>query len=247
VTRCPSDLALEAHVLEAARSPLASHLDACANCRERLARMEREGEEFRRFVFPRTVDAVMDAATRPRPSAWTRWLAVGLPAGGFAALAAAMLLVSPQPPSEYLGAKGPSITLQVFAGGGEGPPRAVSDGEVVPASAAIRFLVRSAQPCRLWIVSVDAKGEVSRIFPAQGDATPVQGAVPLPGGAVLDGIPGPERLFAVCSEDPLPLVDVERAARAAAGSGPEAVRRGSDLRGLPGGASAATVLLEKAP
>jgi hypothetical protein len=246
VNRCPSDLALEAHLLEPARSPLAPHLDACASCRDRLARMEREGEEFHRFVFPRTVDAVMDAAARPRRSAWSRWLAVGLPAGGFAAAAAAMLLVSPQPPSDYLGAKGATLALQVFAAG-EGPARAVGDGEDVPASATLRFQVRSARPCRLWIVSVDARGEVSRLYPAQGDAALVQGAVPLPGGAVLDGVPGPERLFAVCSEAPLPLADVEHAARTVAGGGAEAVRRGSELRGLPGGASAATVLLEKAP
>jgi len=247
MSRCPSDLALEAHLLEPSRSPLAPHLDACAGCRDRLSRMEREGEDFRRFVLPRTVDAVMDAAARPGPSAWSRWLAVALPAGGLAAAAAAMLLVSPRPPYDYVGVKGASLALQVFAGGGDAPARAVSDGSEVPASAALRFQVRAAQPCRLWIVSVDANGDVSRLYPARGEAAPVDGASPLPGGAVLDGVPGPERLFAVCSEPSLPLEDVERAARAAAGGGAEAVRRGSELAGLPAGASAATVLIEKAP
>jgi len=247
VSRCPSELALEAHLLDPERSPLAAHLGACARCRTRLDRMEREGEDFRRFVLPRTLDAVTEAAARPRRAPWSRWLSVGLPAGGLAAAAAAMLLVAPRPPSDYLGAKGGALSLQVFAGGGDAPARALADGEAVPAAAALRFQVRAARPCRLWVVSVDARGEVSRLYPPQGEAAEVRGAAPLPGGAVLDGVPGPERIHAVCSDPALPYEAVAAAARAAAAGGAEGVRRGAGLRGLPEAAGTATVLVEKVP
>ena len=50
-------------------------------------------------------------------------------------------------------------------------------GDAVPADARLRFRVASGQACRLWLLSVDGRGEVSRLFPAQGDApAAVQGA-----------------------------------------------------------------------
>jgi hypothetical protein len=247
MNRCPSELMLEEHLLDPSRSGLARHVAACAPCGARLARMEREGEEFRRFVFPRTVDAVTAAATAPRRPRWSRWLAVALPAGGLAAAAAAMLLVVPQPPSDYLGAKGAPLSLQVWVGGDAGA-RAVADGGAVPAAAALRFQVRAARPCRLWLLSVDGRGEVSRLYPPRGDTgADMQTGGTLPGGAVLDGLSGPERLFAVCSPGPLPLDELERAARAAASGGDEALRRASRLTGLPEGSAQATLLLEKGP
>ena len=43
LTRCASELALEGHLLDPARSRLGSHLEGCPACQARLARMEREG------------------------------------------------------------------------------------------------------------------------------------------------------------------------------------------------------------
>jgi len=240
--RCPSDLALEAYLLDPGRSALAPHVAACEPCRTRLARMEAEAEEFRRLVYPATVGEVEDAAEPRR----RRLLSVIAPVAGFAAAAAAaVLLVRPAgPPPDYVGAKGAPMALAVFVGG-EGGAVAVPDGAAVPADAAIRFKVRPAPGCRLWIISVDAAGQVSRLFPAAGDAAEVADAGPLPGGAVLDGTAGPERIFAVCAPAALPYDSVERAARAAAGGGPEKVRAAKALPGLPARASQATLLLEK--
>jgi hypothetical protein len=238
--RCPSDLGLERHLQDPARSALAAHLAACPACRERVARMEAEAEEFRRFVYPATVGAVEDAAEKA--AGWRPWrLALWL--APVAAAAAVALMWGPG--SDYVGAKGFPFTAWLADPAGA---RAVTDGGEVPAAGALRFRVQPPAPCRLWIVSVDSGGQVSRLYPAEGEGgAEVRQGGALPGGAVLDGRPGPERLFAVCATGPIPFARVEQAARAAAGGGAGAVRSGKMLPGLPRGAVQATLLLEKRP
>lgn len=241
MTRCPTELELEAHLLGAAGPGLAPHVEGCDRCRARLEEMRRLGEEFRREVYPRTVDAVVARAVGRRAP---RWLLVAAP---LAAAAAALLYARTAPPPGYVGVKGGGLALTVFVKDG-GAARAVADGQPVAASAAVRFEVRPARACRLWIVSVDGAGQVSRLFPAAGDApASVQSPGALPGGAVLDGRAGPERIYAVCTPGALPLAEVERAARAVAAGGDRGVRAGGDLGGLPRDALQATVLLEKRP
>jgi hypothetical protein len=241
VTRgCPSDLRLEAHLLDARASGLTPHLEACAGCQARLRRMEAEGEHFSRFVFPATVDAVVDAA---RPARRTNWFAAFVPAAA-AAAAGFLIFLSPAPPSDYVGLKGDALGLTVFLGAPDGAI-AVADGARIPATSALRFQVRSATPCRLWIVSVDGAGQVSRLYPPWGDeGAEVGSAKPLPGGAVLDGRPGPE-IYAVCTPQPLRLQDLEAAGRAVASGGGDGVRRARQLDGMPPGALQASLLLEK--
>jgi hypothetical protein len=242
MTRCPSDLELERHLLGDAPPALELHVADCAACAARLAEMREEGEDFRREVFPATVDAVV-ARARPRPLS-RPWVLAAAP---LAAAAAAALFLLGRPPPDYVGAKGGELSLAVFVQA-PGGAQAAADGAAVPAGAAVRFQVRSARPCQLWVVSVDAEGLVSRLFPAGGDAPArIAEAGPLPGGAVLDGRAGPERIFAVCSDAPLALADVERAARGAAGGSDARVRAGGRLEGLPAGAAQATLLLEKRP
>ncbi len=243
MTRCASEMALEAHLFDQGRSTLGSHVEGCAACRARLARMEREGEEFRRFVHPRTVDRLLAAREAPG-SGWARFLGALVPVGGLA-VAAALLVLTPRPPADYLGVKGTALSMQVWAGSVEGA-REVADGDRVPAAALLRLRVSSGRPCSLWLLSVDAGGQVSRLFPAQGDGpAPVTGATTLPGGVALDGEAGPERLYAVCSVDAVPLAQVERSIRGAVAGDPDALRRGAGLTGLPDGAAQATMLLEK--
>lgn len=240
---CPSDLQLEDRLLRGQASPHAAHVAACAGCGARLEEMRRVGDEFRREVYPATVDAVA-AAARRRPRAWL--LVTTGPALAAAGIALAVL-VAPRwwPPRDYVGAKGGDLSVAVFAET-PGGARALADGGEVPAGAALRFQVGAGAPCRLWLVSVDAAGQVSRLFPAAGEA-PLIASGPLPGGAVLDGRPGPERIFAVCSPGKVGFQEVERAAAAAAGGGESAVRGASRLPGLPGDALQATLLLEKRP
>ena len=165
---CPSDLVLEAFLLEPERSRVGFHLDGCASCRVRIARMQAEGDEFRRYVFPATVAAVRETAARRRPF-WANLLA---PAATLAAAGAAALLLlpagPPRPPAGYVGTKGAEHVgragLQVFMDGADGV-RGVDDGATVPAAAALRFKVKPDDGrCWHWIASVDVD-EVRRVCP----------------------------------------------------------------------------------
>jgi hypothetical protein len=245
MTACPSELKLELHLLDPTASAVAGHVARCPDCRVRLDAMERLGAEFRAQVFPATVEWVVGAA---RPGRTLRWLLAWAPFPALAAAGALLFLVpAPRPPDDYVGLKGVELGLAVFAQV-QGAARAVGDGDRVPAASALRFQLKPSAPCRLWLVSVDGAGQVSRLYPATGEASaPLGGPGPLPGGAVLDGRPGPERIYAVCTREPLAFSEVERAARAAAAGGVRGVRSGGALHGLPRGAAQATLLLEKGP
>ncbi len=243
--RCPSDLALESHLLDPARSSLAPHLDACGRCQSRLAQMREQGDEFRRFVFPATVAAVEEAAAPRR----RRLSFLFAPVGAMAALAAALLVFvkisDPEGPAAgYLGVKGGDVRLTAFVQA-EGGARALEDGAAVPPAAALRFQVNAARDCYLWILSVDARGQVSRLYPPKGTPPSKHAAGPVPGGAVLDGEAGPERLYAVCAPESMAWSDVKRAAPAA--DGPEKVRAARPLGEPLSGAMQATLLIEKRP
>ena len=248
--RCPSSLALEAVLLEPRTAKAALHAKGCEKCQARLVQMEREGEEFSRFVFPATLAAV----EKPARGFKLTWALVFAPAA-LAALALVFAVRPSEPPSEpasepagdYVGAKGAALKLSVYTGGA-GKARELAAGEEVPASAALRFRVQASSACRLWIVSIDESGQVSRLFPASGTGgAPVQGLSTLPGGVELDGHPGPERLYAVCTSGEVGMASIEAAVRGAASGGTQKVRAGGPLAGLPKGSSQATVLLEKKP
>jgi hypothetical protein len=245
--RCPSDLTLESQLLDPEHSPVAAHVAGCPRCTDRLDRMRREGDDFARNVYPLTVDAIEQAAARPP---WWRRPAFVLPLPAFAAVAAVLLLVRPaSPPEGYVGAKGNAgalgLTLFTAAPSGVVPLR---DGDSIRASAAVRFRVRSAAGCHLWIASVDGSGGVSRLYPAAGDRAGwiVASEQDLPGGAILDGRLGPERVYAICTPHALAWPAVESTVRAAAAR-PASVRAPAPLSGLPPGASWYSLLLEKRP
>lgn len=246
---CPSDLALEAYLLERDRSPLAKHVEQCSPCTTRVARMEAEGEDFRRFVFPATVDAVEEAAARKSRFAF-RWPMLLAPLGAVAAVALALVVgirSAEGPREDYLGVKGGGLGLAVFVNDREGA-KAIEDGAAVPATAALRFKIQPSADCWVWVVSVDAKGAVSQLYPPEGAAPDLRAAGALPGGAVLDGQPGPERIYAVCAPDArTSFGDVKAAAEASAAGGPERVRAARTLGRPLAEARQATVLLEKKP
>jgi len=243
--RCPSDLALERHLLEAEGSPLTPHVDGCARCAARLREMRRQGEAFQQLVFPATVEAI-EAAAAPRRWAVPRWLLLGGPALAAAAAVAIFLIRPAGPPDDYLGVKGRGeLGLSVFVKEGAAV-RAVASGEAVRPDAALRFRVQAAGTCRLWILSLDASGEVSRLYPGEGSGgAEVRGAQEIPGGAVLDGKVGPERIFAVCTPGPSRWRDLAAQLKGGATPGEQSVRRPPPPAGLPPDTAVATVLLEK--
>jgi len=244
----PSELALERHLLDPAASAVRGHVDGCQRCAARLAEMKRQGEEFLQFVFPATVEKVEEAAEKgARRFSWIPFFA---PVSAVAAAAALFLLVQPAPdgfPADYDGIKGRGgLGLSVFVNRTTGAHCAV-EGEPVSAAEQIRFRVDLVRkPCHLWLLSVDAAGQVSRLFPTSGDGGAlVATRFEIPGGAVLDGKPGPERVFAICSPQPVYYAAVERAVQVASARGEPAVRAIREVAGLPEGTAQASVLLEK--
>jgi hypothetical protein len=239
---------MEAYLLDPEQSGLSQHLDGCDVCKARLARMEKEGEDFRRFVLPATLDEVVEANSGSRLP-WKSWFMVAVPA--MAAAAALVIAVRPtpkpaEPPEGYLGEKG-GMGITVYTTGERGPTTVPDGGKVNP-SAALRFSVRpgNLKACHLWLVSVDEAGQVSRVYPTKGDkGAQITQKTPLPGGAVLDGKTGLERLYAICSPEPIAYGQVESAVRASSSSG--SIRKGALLAGLPKGAAQTTVLLDKKP
>lgn len=233
MTAHPSELKLERHLLDPDRSPVRDHVESCGKCRERIARMDKEGEDFRRFVYPATLEAV----SSPRRSRWWALLALAP-----AAAAAAALVLLVKPAGDYVGTKGAALTLVPFLEG----PREVSNGDAVPAAAALRFRVSAATTCRLWLLSVDGSGTVSRLYPPKGaEGVEIRGQTTTPGGVRLDGKAGPERFYAVCAKQILGYDRVEQAAREVAAGGAVAVRKTEVLPGLPGDTAQSSVLVEK--
>jgi hypothetical protein len=231
---CLDDLALEKALLSEPDAAQATHLEACASCAHRLSVMRSQGEDFRRFVFPHTVDAVV-SSTRPK-----RWWPLVLPVA--VALGLAVWVAVPRgPPADYVGLKGQSVGLAVFSVDDAGAAVRLQDGSHIRADASLRFQAKPDAPCYLWLVTLDDRNHVSRLYPVDGPPPLVEGATTLPGGAMLDGVVGPERVFAVCSHKPLPFDVITSAAR---GLSADAVRR---LHRLELDGAQGTLLLEKTP
>ncbi|MCP3063695.1 DUF4384 domain-containing protein [Myxococcus sp. K38C18041901] len=222
--QCPSDLALEEHLLRA-NPATAQHIAGCEHCQswERAA-----AEASRAFAHQHP-----HWMAKTRPSPLRRWA----PLIATAALAAValFLLHSPSPELPRYATKGDELTVYV---GGQGTPRAAIQGERVRPGESLRFQVAPGAAAFVWIASVDSTGAVSRLVPSEG-TTPlaVDGTQLLPGSAVLDATEGPERIWAVISPEPLNWSVVEQALRGSP------VRDASEVH--IAGARTSTVLLER--
>jgi len=240
---CPDDVALERAL--AGEAPFAGdvhrHAAGCPSCTSRLGWMEEAGELFARRVFPATRDGVVEALSRPRwlvPGAWAPLV------GAAAALVILFPVLRPvSAPPGYVGVKGGAgevrLPVHVYVSEG-GRARQLSTGDVVHPGDGLRFVVE-APGREVFLVSVDQTGRVSRLVPGDTALVPDTGIVP--GGSVLDGVLGPERIFAVAMEPGTRPEDVESAIRGAVARGGAASVRA--LERLPLAAPQGTFLLEK--
>ena len=232
-TSCPSDLRLEAYLLDPAKSGLSPHVEGCPSCRARLERMGAEGDDFRQYVFPATVDAVVAAG----------WFGAFLP---IAAACAALLVVllKPVSPEGVLAAGGQVLSLEVFAES-PGGAQQLANGQLIPLAAPLRFKVDTTVPCRVHVVAADCEGNVTVLYPAAGEeAAVVNGSSILPGEAKLKGDEGPERIYAICSREPLPMLALAAKLSDQATGDDDRVRRAVRLSGLPPSTLQATLLVE---
>jgi hypothetical protein len=223
--------ALALGALSAAEEAAArAHLAACPTCAGQLEAARAAGEEFARSVLPRTLPRVRERLARP---AWTRsWRAFTLlPVSALAAAAVLLVVLRGGAPAVHpveggdLAVKG-GATLRVFADH-EGHVFQVRERDRLAPGDRIRFVVEPAGLPYLLVGSVDGTGAASIYYPydahASGRLAPAI-TIELPGSIVLDAAPGPERLFALFSREPLDA-QVVRAALAELGQrGPDAVR-----------------------
>jgi hypothetical protein len=205
------DAALLGTLPEERRRALGEHLVRCARCAEAQRVLERSADRFRAEVFPRTVGRI-EAAAGSRVSRWwaearLRWAMLAVPA------AAALVLVvglgtrreGAAPGVEpAISIKGrPALRLFVRRGDQVFTP---DDGAALAPGDAVRFVVEPGGHRYVLVASVDGAGKVSVYHPYDGaGSAAVTGApsVEVPGSIVLDGAPGPERVFALFSDAPL--------------------------------------------
>lgn len=229
---CLDDVGMERVLLGLASDDERTHSGSCEACRRRLLELDAQGQDFRRFVFPATLDEVVAQHQGRRRR---RWLMV--PA--LAAMVGVALVWRGPPPDDYLGVKGGSLGLSVYTVDDSGAAVRLEDGARVTPAAALRFRVRPSQPCYLWLLSVDNGGLVSRLYPATGEAPLIASETTLPGGATLDGVAGLERVLGVCTLEPTSYQAVAEVTRQ---------RVVPDVRGsssVPLGGPQGSLLLEK--
>lgn len=205
-----------------------AHVDGCARCQADLAAAQAACATFTRDVLPRTVATLAARASRP-------WWRIALPILVPVLAAAALLLWftsrTPSRPGQEPGddtrdirIKG-ATTFHVYAKRGERVFE-VRDGSRLAPGDAIRFVASSRTARYLLVASVDGAGTASVYFPFGGSRSGEVGRTraELPGSIVLDRAPGPERIFAVFSSEPIEADVVTRALAALGSRGADAIR-----------------------
>ena len=199
--------------LEAARAR--AHVDGCARCRG-----DRDAASELRASF-RPI-----AIVRPARRWW--WLAAPMLAA--AAAVALFVMRGGAPATEPdLAIKG-DASWQVFARRGEATFQ-VLDGAKLAARDRVRFIVVPDKARYLLVASIDGGGHASIYFPFDGARSgKLDGArVELPDSIVLDDSPGPERVFALFSDEPLDAAAVSEQLRAIGTRGAGAIRATAHL------------------
>lgn len=212
-----------------------AHLASCAECRSAWESLEATRAHFEHDVLPRTIGAVRERAARgaSRPVWSVRWR-IALPAAGATALAAAAVIVAMRAPPDgdagALGVKGgPVLTVVALRGDAV---FALRPGDRVAPGDRLRFEVDPAGSRFLLIVGVDGAGRTAAYFPAIGDQSAAvgPGRTDLAGSIEIDAAPGPERLYAYFTRDPLPARDILRALAADPDRPPHAMGGEAPLR-----------------
>jgi len=211
-----------------------AHLESCARCRGDLEAAEAACATFTRDVLPRTIGKL-----RPVRSRWVlAWPAIA--ATALAAIVLVMLLGVRERPAPAIQDDGDIrmkgvLAFQMFASR-RYEVFAVHDATKLAAGDKIRFVVGAgaARPY-LLVASVDGAGNATIYYPYGAARSGPAPAAPseLPGSIVLDAAPGPERVFALASAQPLDAMQVTRALLVLGRKGAAAIRATAVLDNLP--------------
>ncbi len=183
-----------------------------------------------------------------------RWLVPAL-AGAAAMVVAVAVLRVPEAahvstgvPGETERLKGAGPRLIAHRARPAGNPEELASGARTRAGDVLQLSYVSAGAPYGAILSIDGRGNVTRHWPATGDAAAplaAGGAVPLDHAYVLDSAPSFERFFLVTAPVPFPVGAAVAAARRLAAAGADLARK-RPLE-LPAGLAQASLLVEKSP
>lgn len=225
------DLAVQGELSETDTRSMHAHLDVCGECRARYETSADDATHFRQHVLPRTIDNVTRAlGESSAPRARPRRALVASVIASAAAAAVVLLVVHRQPASDdkpgagLLRKGGPDLT--VFARHGERVFR-VTDGTHLEPGDVLRFQAEPSGAPYLMVASIDGAGHASIYVPYEGKTSlqvPEDRTFRDDAGIALDATPGPERIFALFSKQPLDAGDVSRALSRIGAGGHEAIR-----------------------
>jgi len=195
-----------------------SHLDECADCRQRLEEAEELGRRFSTTVYPETVEAVQRGAMPKRTlfSPWQWQLAGGLAAAA-AVLAVVLLNVIPEPipvrdsasrSGEVVGPGGQRLVAKSNSGfelyvKREGGADTVDTNDVLHPGDKVRFVPLLDKYKYVLVLIAQKTGDVYDVWYPRGGTgsmpfpTPAKG--PLPGSLTLDEHIGSEEFWAFYS------------------------------------------------
>jgi hypothetical protein len=107
----------------------------------------------------------------------------------------------------------------------------VTDGQELAPNDRIRFVVTANGAKYLLVVSIDGAGYASIYYPYDGSESGevIGDRFELPGSIVLDAAPGPERVFAILTDEPLAADVAKQRLRALGARGNAAIRATSQL------------------
>lgn len=176
-----------------------------------------------RLNVPADTARILERLEAPKRRSWLPALFVAA-----AAAAGAVVVIGTQEGPATTRTKGLAPALQMYVNDMSGP-RLVSDGVRLEEGDAIQFRYRADGRPYLFVVSVDAAGAVSPLYPdapTQSIRVDPEGTNVLEGSVILDDAVGPERVHAVFSRTPLRFDELKTAIdRARAG--------GTDVTSLP--------------
>jgi hypothetical protein len=209
------------------------HARSCARCAADLEEAQAAAGHFHAQVFARTLPKV-----EPRKSWWPALL-------GLATATAAVVLIATRPPAvPAYGIKGEGALL-VYAQGAprqraySSNPWLVRDGSELRPGDRLRFSVVTGARYAM-VASADGRGQAN-VYVVNAELSHGNGlSVDLPGAFELDDAPGPERFFALFSDQPIEPAKVKAALAALQGA--DAIRK---ARKLPLDFAQATFLIEK--
>ncbi|MFH1809925.1 MAG: hypothetical protein ABIJ09_14365 [Pseudomonadota bacterium] len=213
------------------RRDIDQHLETCLDCASLVAGLRSDAAAFsavmpfERFAadFERRAQARRSWVEKLR--AW-RWPALGSVA--VAAAAAVVLLVVTPVDDSGLRSKGSDLAGIGYLVREPAGARRGDDGEQLKAGQQIQFLLRPARSARsVVLLGVDGRGAVT-VYHAEALTQQTKGVEtlsPLPGSVILDDAVGPERFFAVFSDDG----DVEMLHQLAQSAALKLVQEGVDL------------------